>query len=219
MFSTLMAINRRLATTASDRFTSNILEIQSLGPPTAQEISPQNFSLAFDTLICPIGSVSTLCTGTGVNALLTTEIWSSIQLGQHAVTSTFPLDYLRNFFATPLIRFNPVTSGFGLSSPSVDKVQPGLATENYVNGSLARPITYVAPEKWTLYAYAGVASFLLGLAWVVLFWAMQYHPPERSAFALVDFLRLRWKKNGSDNWNRGIQDVFLRRNLIRMGRC
>jgi hypothetical protein len=68
-----------------------------------------------------------------------------------------------------------------------------------------------------VYAYAGVASFLLGLAWVVLFWAMQYRPPERSAFALVDFLRLRWKKNGSDNWNRGIQDVFLKEKFDKDG--
>lgn len=164
-------------------------------------------------MICPIDSGSTLCTGIGVNGLLTTEIWVNILTGQYAVTSPSPLDYLRNLFAAPLILFNPVTSGmisgFG-SLPSPDEVQPSLAPENYMNGSVARPITYVTPEKWTVYAYVSVASFLLGLAWVLLVWAMQYHPPETSAFAFVDFLRLRWKKNGSDNWNKDIQKAFLK---------
>lgn len=209
MFSTLIAINRRLATTASNRATNNILEIQSLGPPMAQEISPRDFSLAFNTLICAIGSTSTLCSGTEANALLTDIIRINIQTGQYAVANTIPLDCLRNLFATPLILFNPVTSGFGISSLHVNSVQPGLAPENYMNGSLARPITYVAPEKWTAVAYVCVSSFLLGLGWVLLVWAMRYDPPEASAFAFVDFLRLRWNGTGSDIWNGDIQDLFL----------
>jgi hypothetical protein len=209
MFSTLIAINRRLATTASNRVTNNILEIQSLGPPMAQEISPRDFSLAFNNLICTIGSASTLCSGIEANALLTSMIRICIQTGQYAVTNSIPLDYLRNLFATPLILFNPVTSGFGISSLYVNTVQPGLAPENYMNGSLARPITYVAPEEWTVVAYVGVSSFLLGLGWVLLVWAMRYDPPEKSAFAFADFLRLRWSGSGSNIWNGDIQNVFL----------
>lgn len=130
-------------------------------------------------------------------------------MGQYAATSTIPLDYLRNLFAAPLILFNPVTSGFGISSLGVNNVQPSLAPENYVNGSLARPITYMAPEEWTVIACVGAASLLLSLGWVLLAWAMCYDPPETSAFAFVNFLRLRWNGSRSDIWNEGIQDVFL----------
>src|SRR5438477_4574496 len=135
MWSTLLAINRRLATTASDITTSNILQIQSLYSPTVQEISPKNFSGAFDSIIYPLGSTmkSTYCSVNGVNSLLTTAIFTNILLGQYAATSTIPLNYLRNLFATPLILFNPVTSVLGPGYPSIDNVQPGLAPENYMN--------------------------------------------------------------------------------------
>jgi hypothetical protein len=190
---TYLAFNRRLATTAFDRFTSQILEVQSLLSPTAQQIPPSNFSAAINAMICPLTNgtdTSTYCIGDGALAQLTSAIFTDILLGAAAPTSSGPLDDLRNLFATSLIFFNPVTSGFK-SGPTPFSIQPGLQAENYIMGSPATPVTFVAPEIWTAQVYAVVMGALLLFGWTAILKAMKAELHEFSSFPFVKFSNVK----------------------------
>ena len=96
----------------------------------------------------------------------------------------------------PLILFNPVTTIFSTVEPAVNSTQPNLQPENYIKGSLAKEVRYVAPEAWTVYVYVAVAAFLLIVAWTLGVWAGSQCRDETSSFPFVDMMKLQWRYEG-----------------------
>ncbi|KAM7208189.1 hypothetical protein V8F20_001469 [Naviculisporaceae sp. PSN 640] len=75
------------------------------------------------------------------------------------------LTVLQNLFATVLMLFTPVWyAELGADDNLIfsdDATIPGLPAENYFTGSMARPVSYVAPAQWTVVAFMTCGGLLL----------------------------------------------------------
>ncbi|KAG9229454.1 hypothetical protein BJ875DRAFT_488901 [Amylocarpus encephaloides] len=210
-YMTTIAYSRVLATTTYDRLTDRIRNVEGIKDHKVEIISPYHITIAIDTLLCAIGSGSTLCQGSATNALFTSQIFLGLKFRAvpQGSYNTEYLNYLRNLLVAPLFVFNNSTgSAGGTSRPFINEPQPNLRAEYYINGSLAREYRYISPEAWTIYVYVSVAAFLLIAAWIVSVWAESYPRVQTSSFPFVDYLKLRWSLEQSEEWKDDLKLVF-----------
>jgi len=119
-----------------------------------------------------------------------------MMVGLSAASRSLGREYLRNLLVTPLQLFNSVADGTRLQVPATDGPRPDLPVENSFMGSYAREVEYVAPARWTIYAYMASGGVLLLLIGCATTWTLasvltaKKKISEPSIFPLVDFLRL-----------------------------
>jgi hypothetical protein len=202
---TFISISRRTATVYAMRDTSTIVAWENLGKPEFQTITPSDFQTAFDVMVTPWNNLSLILPSNNTAVQLTAQIASTLELGLAAPESFEPLDYLRNFFATPLYIFNPLLLGLSNPLPAISEVQPDLPSENYINGSYARIRVHAVPERWTVLAYVVVSGVLLFACFVGLIVGTGYKGPELSEFPFIDSLQLKWVVAGGDG--REVEDI------------
>lgn len=185
---TFISISRRTATVYAMRETSTIVAWEDLGKPEPQVITPSDFKTAFDVMVAPWSNSSSVLPPEDSTYQLTSLIASSLNLALQAPETTQSLDYLHNFFATPLYVFNPVLLAF----PAISNVATDLPPENYINGSYARTRVHAVPERWTVLVYLVVSSVILLACFVGLIVGTGYKGLELSAFPFIDSLKLEW---------------------------
>jgi hypothetical protein len=199
MWSTFISIYHRTATVTADRSSAAILDVSDLGEPTSQNITVEDFSTAFNTMLYwynETNSVGGVCPLVGSDWQLTGTMWSLFKTSLLALEVTTPMNILRNLFVTPLFTFNAlVTNNNPFLPVDPNAIAPGLPAENYVTGSYARPITHLVPMPWTVYTYVAVTGFIILLVSGALFYTMsKYKLPEASAFPIIDHLRVQNSK-------------------------
>jgi hypothetical protein len=202
---TFISISRRTATVYAMRDTSTIVAWENLGEPEFQIITPSDFQTAFAIMVTPWTNESSILPPSDSTVQLTALIASTLELGLEAPESSKSLDYLFNFFATPLYIFNPLLLGLSGALPAISDVQPNLPPENYINGSYARIRIHAVPERWTVLAYVVVSGVLLLACFVGLIVGTGYNGPELSEFPFIDSLKLKWVVAGGNG--REVEDI------------
>lgn len=175
----------------SKRDTSIIVAWEDLGTPEIQTITPSDFKIAFDVMVVPWNN-SSFGLSSEDTVQLTAQIASTLLFDLAAPESTKSLDYLCNFFATPLYVFNPLLLGLSAAFTDIADIQPGLLAENYINGSYARTRDHAVPERWTVLVYVVISGVLLLGCFLGLFIGTGFEGTELSDFHFIDSLKLRW---------------------------
>lgn len=217
-WSTWVSIHRRKATVFASRVTSQILQATDLQPTEIQTtITPKNFTQVFNGMLYPWKNTTQL-QSLSPEWQLTTSLAISLAFAGVVPHISEPMDRLRNLFMAPLYAYNPVISGLGINAaPAIDSIQPGLHPENYISGSLAKPVNHLQISNWTKLVYATVGSFLIVLAVCVMFGSWLAGPAqETSGFSMVDFVSLTTSKPSEDGeepplgeeGGKGMEEVF-----------
>jgi hypothetical protein len=156
-----------------------------------QDLTFSNFTKAFDAILCPLGSVSTLCGSNQPMQALTRAVIVLIESYAQTPVGRSTWDVLRNLFTTALWMFNPVWMGAMLRGPWQMDLQPDLAPGHYFNGSITKELNYVAPERWTVYAFVCSGAIILVFILIGLGISGLFHAPETTNFGVVDFLNVK----------------------------
>ncbi|KAF2714769.1 hypothetical protein K504DRAFT_496674 [Pleomassaria siparia CBS 279.74] len=135
--------------------------------------------------------------------MLTQVIGSTLffSLNQRAAASPFARDWLRNLLALPLYVFQPTSLAVDKQVPRTDNgtlPQPGLAAENYVEGSYCVVSTRAVPDRKTVVGYAAAGLVVFVFVGVGKGIACRWDGVETSDYAVVDFNvptvgECRWK--------------------------
>lgn len=105
-----------------------------------------------------------------------------------------------------------MTSGFLSTGLGINTTQPNLQSENHIFGSVAREVSYVAPEPWTVYVFIASAGFLLVIGWGIGIWAGKRCTVEKSCFPMIDLVRLRCMEE-SGEWRDDFGEI-LRQEIL-----
>lgn len=192
MWSSFVATYRRKVTTASDRKTNVILAISDPTKPAIQNITAGEVFLAFNSMLCPRETVGTsACQAVSTEWQLTEWISSALMTAVAGPFVSDPLDYLRDLFMTPLYIYNPQMDGIGIGPvPAIGEIVSGLPDENYINGSLARPMNHLVISTCTIISYISVGGILLFWILVLLAVTITRQVLKTSNFPVVDFSTL-----------------------------
>jgi hypothetical protein len=193
-------VYRRRVTAAVDWKTSVILDVSEFGAPIIQEVTVEDFKLAFDSMLCrradSTGSLG--CPEASSESQLTQWIASALLSNAPAPFIADPWNYLRNLFMTPLYLYNPMRDGIGLSPvPSIVEIPSGVPEENLINGSLARPVNHLVVQRWTVVTYISVGGFLVFLILGLLVSTIGRQVQKTSDFPVLDFSTLSVVKQDS----------------------
>lgn len=193
IWSTFVRVYRRTVTTVADRKTNIILDVKDLSPPEVQEITAEEFKIAFNSMLCPLtNSVGSQgCQAGSSEWHLTQWIVSVLSIDTAAPFISDPLDYLRNLFMTPLYLYNIMIDGIGLNPvPSIAEIPSGVPGENLIKGSLARPVRHLVVRQWTVVTYTSVGGFLVFLILGLLVSTVGRQAQKTSDFPVLDFSTL-----------------------------
>jgi len=200
-WSTFLSIYRRTATVTADRPSTAILDVSDYGEPINQNITGDDFLIAFKTMLYAYNETNSIggaCPVVGPDFQLTTTMSSLFETSLLAPDVTIPMNILRNLFVTPLFVFNAMVTNYGNFTIDPNAIPTGLPAENYVTGSYARPIIHVVPAAWTVKTYIAVTAFFLLFVIVTFFYTMiKYGFPETSDFPIIDDFRIQNENGGS----------------------
>lgn len=178
---------------AANRKTNAILDVSEFGAHESQDITVEDFKLAFDSMLCPWtnSTVDLGCPTASAEWLLTQWIASILMFDAAAPFISEPLNYLRNLFATPLYLYNTMIDGIGLSPvPSIVEIPSGVPKENLIKGALARPVKHLVVRRWTVVTYIAVGGFLVFMILGLLVSTIGQQVQKTSDFPVVDFSTL-----------------------------
>jgi hypothetical protein len=185
----------------ADRSSAAILNVSDFGEPISQNITDDDFLIAFKTMLYTYNKthfVGGACPVVGPDFQLTSTMSGLFETSLLASEVTTPMDILRNLFVTPLFKFNAMITNYGNFSIDPNSFPAGLPGENYVTGLYARPITHVVPKAWTVQNYIAVTGFIIFFIIVMLLYTMiKYRLPETSSFPIIDDFRIQNSNGGS----------------------
>lgn len=186
----------------ADRKTNAILDVSDFGASKPQDITVEDFRLAFNSMLCPWtnATINSGCPASSTDWQLTQWIASVLLLNTAAPFVSEPLDYLRNLFITPLYLYNTMIDGAGLSPvPSITEIPSGVPEENLIQGSLAKPVNHLVVRRWTVVTYIAVGGFLVFLILGLLVSTIGRQVQKTSDFPVLDFSTLSIVEHDSSN--------------------
>ncbi|KAF2499710.1 hypothetical protein BU16DRAFT_558019 [Lophium mytilinum] len=192
-WATSWSIWRRTSTVTFSRTSFVIQDVQDLGTPSPQVISPTDLFIAYDLMFYKPSPVSnfTRCDLSSERYAVIQNVAAELYAWNDNSTSNLSQgrSTLRNILAIPLFLFTPTIRVKGLDT-STNETQLGLPDENHVTGAYCMRSHRSVPGRWTVIAYGIVGGITLLLAAVAYLVAARWPKPRTTEFPMLDFAAL-----------------------------